>query len=75
VEESRSHANIHKRDSAPRTVDQLKGEIDALFELQHEDLRRATFLGMTSDEAKVIEERRKKITALVDQLAQTKTAE
>jgi hypothetical protein len=43
--------------------------------MQHEALKRATYLGMTPDEAKVIEERRKNITALVDQLAKLKAGE
>ena len=68
-------SNVHESDSTPPTTVQLKEEIDTLFELQNESLRRTTFLGMTSDEAKVMEQRRKKITALVDQLAQLKTAE
>jgi hypothetical protein len=68
-------SDSHQHDSAPRTIDQLKQEIDALFEMQHEALKRATYLGMTPDEAKTIEERRKKITALVDQLAKLKASE
>lgn len=60
---------------SPRTVEELKQEIDALLQLQNEGLKRATFLGMTPDEAKVIGERRKNISALVDQLAKLKASE
>ena len=54
---------------------QLQQEIDALLELQHDALKRATYVGMTPDEAKVIGERREKIAALVDQLAKLKASE
>jgi hypothetical protein len=64
----------HQPDSTPRTVEQLKQEIDALLELQSDALKRATYVGMTPEEAKVIEERRKKITALVDRLAKLKAS-
>ena len=63
--------NIPK--AVPETVEILKKEIDRLFELQREALQRATFLGMTAEEAKQIEERRKVITALVDRLVKAKS--
>ncbi len=50
----------------------LKQEIDRLFELQRAALQKATFLGMTPDEAKEIDKRRELITHLVDQLAALK---
>ena len=60
---------------SPRTVEELKQEIDALFELQNDGLKKAIFLGMTPDEAKVIDQRRKNISALVDQFAKLKASE
>lgn len=51
----------------------LKQEIDALFELQRRALESATFLGMTQDQAREVEARRRHITALVDQLAKLKS--
>ena len=47
----------------------------ALLELQNDGLQNATFLGMTRDEAEVIWERRKRITALVDRIAKLKASE
>jgi hypothetical protein len=61
--------------NSPRTVEQLQQEIDALLELQQDALKRATYVGMTPDEAKVVGERREKITALVDRLAKLKASE
>lgn len=46
----------------------LRREIDRLFELQHSALDRTVYLGMTPDQAKEIEARRKQITALVGKL-------
>jgi len=62
-------------DSPAPTVEELEHEMHALCEMQYEGLQKATFLGMTPDEAKVIEERRTRITALVDQLAKLKASE
>jgi len=47
----------------------------ALCEMQHDDLKRATFLGMTTEEAKVIGERRRRITALVDRIARLRATQ
>ena len=63
----------HFTSKAVRDAKQLKKEIDDLFELQRKALEAATFLGMTPDQAKEIEARRRKITVLVNQLAQVKT--
>jgi len=55
--------------SKPATMQELKREIDRLFELQHQALDRATYFGMTPEQAREIEERRKQITKLFDQFA------
>ena len=68
-------SNGHELDSLRRSVAELKQEIDALSELQEAALKRATYVGMTPDEAKVLGERRKKITSLVNQLAMLKVSE
>lgn len=57
--------------SAPN-IEELEREMHALLELQNACLQNATFLGMTRDEAEVIGERRKRITALVDRIAKLK---
>ena len=62
-----------KRPIPEVTLAELKKQIDDLLELQHQALDRATHLGMTTDEAKVVEGRRKQIGKLVDQLAQLKS--
>jgi hypothetical protein len=51
------------------TLEELKREIDRLFELQRRALDRATYLGMTPEQAREIEERRRVITKLFDQFA------
>ena len=57
------------------TAEQLKNEIHRLLELQHKELQRATYVGLTREEGKELDARRKKITALVNQLAKLKTSE
>ena len=57
----------------PRTAEDLKKQIDALFELQHETLKSAAYLGIAAEQPKEVEARRKEITALVDQLAALKS--
>jgi len=47
----------------------------ALLELQNDGLQNATFLGMTPEEARVIGERRKRITALIDRIAKLRASE
>lgn len=49
-------------------IHRLKEEIDRLTEQQTEALRTATFLGMTTDEAKEYEERKQKILGYVQDL-------
>jgi hypothetical protein len=49
-------------------IHRLKEEIDKLTEQQTEALRMATFVGMTTDEAKEYEERREKILEYVNDL-------
>ncbi len=55
-----------------RSAQDIKKEIDALSMLQQEALRRATFVGMSPDEAKQVDARRRQIMALVDELARVK---
>ena len=43
----------------------LKHEIDRLFDLQHDAVEQSIYLGMTPDETKVVEARRKQIPELV----------
>jgi hypothetical protein len=57
------------------TAEQLQEEIHRLLELQHKDLQRATYVGLTPDEGRELEARRKQITALVNQLGKLKTPE
>ncbi len=59
----------------PRTIAQIKQEIDGLSVMQHEALGRATFLGMSKEEAKQLEERRAQISLLVEELVRAKTVE
>ena len=50
-------------------VHQLKVEIDRLTKRQSETLGHAVYVGMTRQEAKEYDERRKRITSLVQELA------
>jgi hypothetical protein len=50
------------------TVHRLKEEIDRLTAEQIEAMKTATFVGLSTDEAKEYEERRAKILALVKEL-------
>lgn len=54
------------------TVDELQREFHRLLEQQYFALDRATYLGMSSDEASAFDERRKHIALLVEQLARLK---
>ena len=49
-------------------IHRLKEEIDKLTEQQTEALKTATYLGMTTDEAKEYEQRREKILGYVNDL-------
>jgi len=49
-------------------VQSLKDEIQQLSDEQSEDLKAATYRGMTADEAKVCHARRARITELINQL-------
>ena len=46
----------------------VKGKIDRLTEQQSDALKRAIYLGMTTDEAKKYDERQRQITELVQEL-------
>ena len=50
-------------------VHRLKQEIDRLTEQQAKALQAAIYLGMTPDQAKEYEQRRKEITELISQLS------
>ena len=50
------------------TVHRLREEIDRLTAQQIEAMKTATFVGLSTDEAKEYEERRAKISALVEEL-------
>ena len=51
------------------TIHRLKEEIDKLTAQQHEALKTATYLGMTTDEAKDYEDWRTLILKLVSEMA------
>ena len=51
------------------SVHKLKQEIDKLINEHDNALQRAIYLGMTTDEAEEHDERRKRITGLVQELA------
>jgi hypothetical protein len=51
------------------TVHRLKQQIDALTQQQTQALRQATYLGMTTDEAKEYDARRNEITRLARELS------
>jgi lipid II:glycine glycyltransferase (peptidoglycan interpeptide bridge formation enzyme) len=60
---------MHSNLSNPiEAIPQLKQEIDRLCQEQAEALKKATYVGMTLEEARVHDERRKKITQLSQQL-------
>jgi hypothetical protein len=54
---------------------QLKQQIDELAEQQMDALKMATYVGMTPEEAKEYDQRREKITALVEELSELKKAQ
>ena len=56
-------------------VHHIKQQIDALTEQQAEALKQATYIGMTPDEAEEYDGRRKKITALVEELSELTKAQ
>jgi hypothetical protein len=60
---------------AATTLQRVKAEIDGLFELQAKALKAATYLGMTPEEAKEVDERRKRITHLMHQMYRLKQSE
>ena len=49
-------------------VHRIKEEIDKLIEAQTDAIKRATYLGMTPDEATEYNERRGRITQLIQEL-------
>jgi len=53
----------------------IKREIESLNQQQAESLKSATFVGMTPDEAKEYDERRKKIARLVEEMRLLKDAQ
>jgi len=61
-------------DSSAPNIEELEREMHALLKLQNDGLQNATFLGMTPEEAQVIGERRKRITALIDRIAKLRSS-
>jgi hypothetical protein len=59
---------IRDHSETVETIHRLKEEIDKLTQIQSEALRTATYLGMTTDEAKEYEERRERILGYVKDL-------
>ena len=59
----------HDASSTTEAVHKIKQEIDRLTDLQGKALELATHVGMTPDEAKEYDERRKQIRKLVGQLS------
>jgi hypothetical protein len=56
-------------------IQRLRQQIDALTLEQADALKRATYLGMTPDEAKAYDARRIKITELMGQLVEIRQAQ
>ena len=52
----------------PKSIEHLRHEIQRLSAEQSDALKRATFVGMTGDEARACDERRGQITRLQQQL-------
>lgn len=63
---------LHPMSAYPREaaakIPHMKADIDRLFTEQAKALKSATYLGMTPEEAKQCDERRKKITHLMKKL-------
>lgn len=60
---------LHPLSKTTKTIHLIKEEIDNLTEQQNQALKTATYLGMTTDEAKEYEQRRDRILGLVESLA------
>ncbi len=58
-----------KETSEDSSIEEPRRELESYAKLQHAAKERAIYLGTTPEEEKQIEERRKKIAALVDRLA------
>ena len=58
----------------PQFIASLRQQIDTLTQEQADALKRATYLGMTPDEAKVYDARRVKITELMGQFVEIRQA-
>lgn len=59
---------LRDRTQTAEAIHRLKEEIDKLTEQQSEALKTATYLGMTTDEAKEYEQRRERILEYVQDL-------
>jgi len=59
---------LRDRSETTETIHRLKEEIDKLTEQQSAALKAATYLGMTTDEAKEYEQRRERILDYVKDL-------
>ena len=60
---------MDERGEATEMTTRLRQEIDDLIDEHTEALKRATFVGMTPDDAKMYDARRQTITRLMQQLA------
>ena len=61
---------MDERGEATEMMTRLRQEIDDLIDEQTEALKRATFIGMTPDDAKMYDARSQTITRLMQQLAE-----
>ena len=61
---------MDERGEATEMTTRLRQEIDDLIDEQTEALKRATFIGMTPDDAKMYDARRQTITRLRQQMAE-----
>ena len=61
---------MDERGEASEMTTRLRQEIDDLIDEQTEALKRATFIGMTPDDAKMYDARSQTITRLMQQLAE-----
>ena len=66
--------NLSETSNTAGVFQRIKQEIERLTREQFEALKSATFVGMTPGEAKEYDERRKKITCLVEELRLLKDA-
>jgi hypothetical protein len=66
--------NSYDTSNSVDMVERIRREIETLRKELSDALKTATFVGMTAEEAKAYDARRKQLTALVEQLSATKHA-